>query len=100
VAIVDLLPTADHANGRVRYEDAPGCWECHGIDGAGMGTYTGPLSERLPLLNDLALALVILEGTPPPGTDPGMPAYGLVEDLWDDQAIADVMAYVRSAFEP
>jgi hypothetical protein len=99
--ILGLIPTGDVANGKLAYEGVPGCWECHLLDGSGEGPYPA-LTERLPIIDDVRVAVVIFDGLPPPAsspTDPGMPSYGDVPDIWTDQTIANTIAYIRSAFD-
>jgi mono/diheme cytochrome c family protein len=75
------------------------CQGCHGPDGRGGGKafmpHVGPLAKRgyVDLLDDDTLALVIREGGAAFGKSGYMPAW---KDTLPDQAISDVIAYIRT----
>jgi mono/diheme cytochrome c family protein len=98
--IVGLMATANIANGEDYYVAgalAPGCSECHQIDGTGTVDFP-PLTERLPLLDDTQVAIVIHDGLPAPKPG-GVPMPWYRDDLTDVQ-IAEVMAYINSKWDP
>src|SRR3954447_22523470 len=75
------------------------CQGCHGPDGRGGGKafmpHVGPLAKKgyVDLLDDDTLALVIREGGAAVGKSGYMPSW---KETLPDQAISDVIAYIRS----
>ena len=66
------------------------CTGCHGTDGMGSGL-SPSLYDRVPLRDDRSLLQTLLQGRG------SMPAWG--EEL-DDQALADLHAFLRARFDP
>ncbi|MEQ1567934.1 MAG: cytochrome c [Myxococcota bacterium] len=83
-AIVGLV--GDTAAGTDTYGSQ--CIGCHGYDGSGIASDAADLNAALPKLTDEQVATTILLG------QGNMDAY----DFLSNQQIADVIAYIRSAF--
>ncbi len=63
------------------------CASCHGVDGAGTEAYPS-LIEEIPEKSDAEITDIVLNGT---GSMAGYPDF-------DDQDIADLLAYLRATF--
>jgi mono/diheme cytochrome c family protein len=78
-----LALTGDPSNGQAEYGAT--CAVCHGASGEGSASY--PALAGTSLADDAIVDEIIS------GNDQGMPAYG---DQFDDQTIADILAFVKT----
>lgn len=83
-----LLLTGDPTAGSGLYSMQ--CIACHGYDGYAIASGAADLAVRLPEITDEEVATALMYGVG------NMDAY----DFLANQDIADVMAYVRQAFDP
>jgi len=93
-AILAKLDQGVAADGHAQY--SLDCAACHLESGEGGGGFPS-LIDTLPGLTDEQLVKIMLAGFPePPGGVP-MPAY---EDIYTNQQMVDVIAYVEVTFNP
>ncbi len=97
MAMMSPSLAGDARHGKEVYQST--CIACHGEDGAGAIPGTPNFKEKSGVLakSDEVLIRNMIEGYESPGSMMAMPPFGGDPDL-SEQDIADVLAYIRSAF--